>query len=42
MKCIDCKHLEERLTTWYCWGYETEVEDPYREMTHCDEFEERD
>jgi hypothetical protein len=36
MKCIDCKHLQDKGTYWQCG--DIEISDPFMDF-HCDNFE---
>jgi hypothetical protein len=42
MKCIDCKHLNDSGTEWFCfdnWGYRVPISDPTEELA-CENYEE--
>ena len=44
MRCINCIHLNDSGTEWYCldwWGNRVQIHDPYIEF-HCDDFEEEE
>ncbi len=44
MKCIDCKHLNDSGTEWYCfdnWDNRVPIPDPHVEF-HCEDFGEEE